>query len=562
MEIARPNPSTTSEKCGCRRGTYYGQQSAVYSLVWMLAAITLGYPVIIANAANRVDQEVRDTGGQTDCLEYEDNIFSLNCSFAWTDHYSEEDYILLKANEIFNGNDHAIDLQGFDSWEGLFQIDSDVEWDNAPVIKHLHVTGGQTSSKGGFIVQSKQKNFIVDSCSSSGTIRGSCDDGCSAGGGICGHECSGTILLKNCWSTGPIEGRNAGGIAGRKFCFDGGRCEIINCWSEGDMIGVHSGGICGSRAGQNEGSVEITKSYSKGTIQGTDSGGICSLNTGNDGHVVISQCYTLGEIKGDGSGGITGRLTGVNEGLVEITNCYTRGSITGGLSEGGAAGGICGRQTGRQNGVVLINRVYASGSIINGDAGGIIGNIDVGREKVVINMSVYNEQRMLGSSSADPTNEEGNSASLGDIRGQNYCHEDVCWDTNNVWKVTDDLPILQAEISPSPTLSSTATPTSSSTQTSTRTSTQTPTRTMTRTPTLTETPTSTRTLTPSRTSMPTRTPTLTSTPTPTSSMTATPTSTPTPTSTMTPTPTHSKSSQPKRVQRVVLPVQRGRRYVI
>ena len=192
------------------------------------------YLVTSANAAD-VGQEVRDNGvGETDCLKYKDNIFFLTCNFTWTQYFSGNDYIMLQVNEIFDGDDYEIDLEGFDSWEGLFQIDPKVDWDNAPVIKHVHVIGGTISFNGGFIVQGNQKNFIVDSCSSSGTIRGRthCDDICTAGGGICGHECSGTILLINCWSTGLIHGINAGGITGRRFGYDGGQTNITNCWSE------------------------------------------------------------------------------------------------------------------------------------------------------------------------------------------------------------------------------------------------------------------------------------------------------------------------------------------
>lgn len=287
----------------------------------------LNFPVIIANADD-IGPHLRQGVVETECLQYEDKVFSLTCNFAWNDPYDENDYILLRANEVFNGNDYEIDLQAFNSWEGLFRIDADVGWDHAPVITHLHVTGGRTSYEGGFVVQSDQKNFIVDSCSSSGTVEE------RRGGGICGHQCSGTIRLINCWSTGLIGGTNAGGIAGRRLAFEGGSVHITNCWSDGEIRGSHAGGICGSQAGGAQGVVTIIKSYSKGDIIGLGSGGICGASaTADNGQLRISQCYTVGDIDGDGSGGIIGWRGGRSSGHIDITNCYTQGNIEGGGSD-------------------------------------------------------------------------------------------------------------------------------------------------------------------------------------------------------------------------------------
>ena len=435
---------------------------ALAGTLWTFLAITLTIsfrPGIIANvvvaATGDVGPDVRNKGeGETECLQYKDDIFMLACSFTWDDHYNIDDYILLQANEIFNGNDFEIDLQGLNFWEGLFQIDSAVDDNTAPVIKHVHVMNGQTSFTGGFIVQSDQNNFVVDSCSSSGTISGASSGDYRGGGGICGQQCSGVILLINCWSTGPIEGRSAGGIAGRALAVAGGQAKIINCWSEGGISGQYSGGICGARAGENEGDVTITKSYSKGDVKGADSGGICGVSAGaGNGHVKICQCFTLGDISGDGSGGITGYRAGCDDGLVEITDCYARGDITGNAH----TGGICGRDTGQDLGVVRIENVYASG-IKGANRGGIIGSVYSNAKEVKITMSVYNGGSLIGSGSV--TEASGNSNDLIDIRGKISCHpEGICWDTTTIWKETDALPMLQAQISPSASVTSTPTST-------------------------------------------------------------------------------------------------------
>ena len=567
-----------------------------------LLAFSMALGILYANSyggsilAQAIDigQEIRQNGvGETPCLtyDYRDKTFFLTCNFDWTKHYNENDYILLEANEIFDGNDFDISLADLaNSWDGLFKITNFttiVEGENAPIIRNLHILGGETSQDGGFIVQGFQNNFIVDSCSSSGIIEG------WHGGGICGHECSGAILLINCWSTGAIKGNWAGGIAGRRFGYENGQVHVAHCWSEGGILGLGGGGICGIRAGENGGSVTITKSYSTGDIQQRWSGGICgSASAIYNGHVKISECYTLGEISGSESGGITGGGAGGNNGLVEIMNCYTRGDITGSDS----AGGICGTQTG---GVVVISHVYASGyiSVLVPGAGGIIGKIQADAKEINITMSVYNTGPIIGldSTGGNATQQSQNSADLNDINGTVYCSKTTneCWDTDTIWKAMpqDGFPILLLP-SPTPTStrtqtptrtpSSTKTPTRTSTMTETQTATEThtPTTTRTRTSTNTQTPTGTptRTQTLTNTQTPTRTPTQTRTPTPTSTQTPTATQTPTssrtetrsatgtatknPSSSSTPTNVFYTSSKPNRIQREILPVQRGRRYAV
>lgn len=109
------------------------------AIVWML--LNTSYHPLTANVnAAEIGQGVRDDGiGATLCLTYEkaDKTFSLRCNFNWTDHYREDDYIMLMQDEVFDGKDHKMSLHGLPNpWEGLFKINSTAGWDNAPVIKH------------------------------------------------------------------------------------------------------------------------------------------------------------------------------------------------------------------------------------------------------------------------------------------------------------------------------------------------------------------------------------------------------------------------------------------
>ena len=411
-----------------------------------------------------------------ECLEYDStrSMFELTCSFDWSQ--GSHDCIVLQKDEVFEGNGHEINITGHSNWEGLFKIADSTNnrgpssLADAPVIRNVHIRGGETSDETGFVVQSEQKHFIVESCSSTGVIQG------DRGGGICGRRCSGDIRIANCWSSGEIRGYGAGGIAGRRVGLngDGNTVKISHCYSTGDIVGTRSGGICGQHAGRTNGHVTITHSYSRGKIDGSESGGICGHRTGRgngvvtvtysystgsivgslsggicggragyfSGEVTVAQCYSLGEISGPSSGGIIGAHAARRNGHVSITNCYSRGHITG----SDHAGGICGAWTGSQSsgengGTVVLTNVYASGDVIHDDAGGLIGEIDNAAENVTITMSVYNGSKgdMIGGLKNADTDEQ-NSGNLTDIIGSVYCYETdeqhtkECWDNETVWQ--------------------------------------------------------------------------------------------------------------------------------
>ena len=266
-----------------------------------------------------------------------------------------------------------------------------------------------------------------------------------AGGGICGHGCSGCVRITQCWSTGEIRGDRAGGIAGMDFGLDGGAdsaVTISHCYSTGEIVGQFSGGICGCCAGES-----------------------------SQGKVTVKQCYSLGEIGGSQSGGITGVHTARDGGHVFIINCYSRGNITG----SGNAGGICGRNTGWKGDTVILTNVYASGTIVDqNNAGGLIGGIDNNANEINITMSVYNGDTggMIGAGSNNAHNKENNSGDLGNITGTVYCynddygdgkHKEYCWDTQTIWQaVKDHFPILiERAAAITPTVNPISHPTSS-----------------------------------------------------------------------------------------------------
>lgn len=413
------------------------------------------------------------------CLSYNSSLpmFELACSFDWSS--SHPDCILLKSNEVFEGHGHEINITGYNNWEGLFQIDIDsaTGLENAPVIRNVHIIGGETSGEGGFIVQAEQNHFIVNSCTTSGEIKGD-------GGGICGGACSGDLLITNCSSSGDIQGEHAGGIAGSEVGRNGNRStvKITHCHSTGNIAGNQgSGGICGWGAGGDYGSVTIAHSYSTGKIEGDRSGGICgrragrfhgkvaitcSYSTGDivgsqsggicgqtpalmNREVTIERCYSLGEIHGPRSGGIIGAHAAHRKGHVSIINCYSLGDISG----SDHAGGICGSDTGFSNseddgGTVILTNVYASGDVTNDDAGCFIGEIDIAVKEINITMSVCNgtTDGMIGEHKGAYASER-NSGTLNDIIGTVYCYYDEqedpkeCWDDETTWiAVEDDFP--------------------------------------------------------------------------------------------------------------------------
>ena len=260
------------------------------------------------------------------------------------------DFITLGNGMTFDGAGYTIDMGDNTTCAGLF-ASSATSFANAPTIQNLNVINGTTSTFGGFVVRSSQKFFIVDSCSSTGTIGG--DDT----GGIIGRYSglnSGECTVNQCYSTGDITGEDAGGIGGGYCGGSNGKCTITNCYATGDITGRNSGGICGIYPGHN-GECIITKCYHSGAIDALYSGGIGGFGGGsNTGKLTISYCYSTGTISGNRSGGILG-TSGANDGECLIYYCYSLGDIT-----GFASGGIVGNMGGNVS--LVITNCYTVGT--------------------------------------------------------------------------------------------------------------------------------------------------------------------------------------------------------
>eukprot|EP01138_Halocafeteria_seosinensis_P011595 gb/GECG01011845.1/.p1 GENE.gb/GECG01011845.1/~~gb/GECG01011845.1/.p1 ORF type:complete len:847 (+),score=109.40 gb/GECG01011845.1/:1-2541(+) len=362
----------------------------------------IGTFILLVNSINATDLRNSIQNEGESCFKYtpSKNLFELNCTLLdWQKaNYGNHHHITLKANETFDGNDNEIDLASFNDFRGLFVVDDSgvSSLERAPLIRNVDVKNGETNTDGGFIVQSNQRFFIVDSCSSTGVID-------LRGGGICGRRCGedmGHILITGCQSTGKIKGRGAGGIAGHRIAeywgsarivdchsigdIEGGdaggivgglvatigaTADIIDCSSTGKLLGIGVGGITGDHAAKDEGTVNISGCYSVGDIQGDDSGGIVGDSAGDrDGIVTIQQCLSEGVISGRQAGGITGTMAGGDTGDVEIQKCRSTGEIT-----GHRAGGIAGALVG-DNGNAEIRQCHSTGEITGSNAGGITGS--------------------------------------------------------------------------------------------------------------------------------------------------------------------------------------------
>eukprot|EP01138_Halocafeteria_seosinensis_P001437 gb/GECG01001473.1/.p1 GENE.gb/GECG01001473.1/~~gb/GECG01001473.1/.p1 ORF type:complete len:542 (+),score=36.67 gb/GECG01001473.1/:1-1626(+) len=156
----------------------YGLRRSVTKSI--LASLLFGCIFASDGAATATDLRSKILNGTESCFRYnwDENQFEMTCSvLVWSDQgYTSNDYISLDANEIFDGGRQyghlpVIDLNGITDFEGLFKILGSVaSFDQAPLIRNFDVRNGSTARNGGFIVQQRQKFFIVDSCSSSGDI--------------------------------------------------------------------------------------------------------------------------------------------------------------------------------------------------------------------------------------------------------------------------------------------------------------------------------------------------------------------------------------------------------
>ncbi|NBX75526.1 MAG: hypothetical protein EBQ92_03155, partial [Proteobacteria bacterium] len=286
-------------------------------------------------------------------------------------------FIQLGSNEIFDGNNKVIDLDGITT-SGLFATGG-TSIDDCSEIKNLGVTGGSLNYFGGYIIRELMIFFKVSNCHSTGNINA------PETGGICGNLAgeNGVCTITNCYSTGNISGEYSGGICGSAVG-SGGECAITNCYSTGNISGEYSGGICGAAAGAVGGVCTVTNCYSEGdiTIGATYAGGICGSYSGGTGECTVINCHSTGNISGLESGGICGAFAGAVGGTCSIIRCYSTGDIT---SSNRGGGGICGSYVSSYilddidgidtdyGGTCIIQHCYATGNIQGEGSGGICG---------------------------------------------------------------------------------------------------------------------------------------------------------------------------------------------
>eukprot|EP01138_Halocafeteria_seosinensis_P014425 gb/GECG01014726.1/.p1 GENE.gb/GECG01014726.1/~~gb/GECG01014726.1/.p1 ORF type:complete len:474 (+),score=38.48 gb/GECG01014726.1/:1-1422(+) len=414
----------------------------VLPLTWILVSIGL--------SVTTLGTDIRE---QEECVEVDAEdplLLKLVCNIKWGDRgYKGTHYMKLKANEIFDGQNFTIDLTDNMEVHGLFMVDDAVQsFTEAPLITHVHTTGGITVRKGGFILRKQQRFFKVHHCSSTGQVE-------NAGGGIAGLHSgyTGEAAITNSYSTGSI-GSSGGGIVGRGAGKSGGVMRISNCRTTG-VIGSHAGGICGLQTGARRNSqVHITRCLTTGNI-GPDAGGIAGASGAwASGRLDISQCATTGQISRN-AGGIIGSYAGPTGGLVTIANSYTTGNL--GCNTGSErSGAICGAQSGASGGSITIENVY---TLASGRRRALIGSIASGEkaaDAVEVRYSVYNATAghtnstyLVGEDKDSILWEKHNSGDLDAIRGKLYSvmtdkGEAHQW-SNSTWFVpgSDQYPELQ-----------------------------------------------------------------------------------------------------------------------
>eukprot|EP01138_Halocafeteria_seosinensis_P007986 gb/GECG01008159.1/.p1 GENE.gb/GECG01008159.1/~~gb/GECG01008159.1/.p1 ORF type:complete len:396 (+),score=31.57 gb/GECG01008159.1/:1-1188(+) len=310
----------------------------------------------------------------------------------------------------------------------------------APLIRHVHTRNGETSSTGGLIVWSKQKFFKVDSCSSSGIIRGDQTPRYSpwlGGGGIADFKSAsggGSFTISSSQSTGNITGGRAGGIVGISAATLHGVGSIIACFSAGVISGNSAGGIAGSGAGVDEGQLDLFQCFSSGDVDGDWSGGLAGNGAGwRKGSFFAKQCFSLGHINGKSSGGLVGKFAAGKGGNLVVTECYSKGNICGDDS-----GGICGDGLAGSGGRAVIRNTYASGHVSSNvqNTGGIAGGVRANTAFVAIKYSVYSgDGGISGRNDQLIESLETNSGKLNRIRGQLYSYNGTQMWSNETWFV-------------------------------------------------------------------------------------------------------------------------------
>ena len=109
--------------------------------------------------------------------------------------------------------------------------------------------------------------------------------------------------IENCYHTGTVSGRNAGGVCGFSYS------TVENCYNTGNVSGTMvAGGVCGFSY------ITVTNCYntgtvsSTGTVSGAYAGGVCGFNNSK-----MENCYYLEGTASSGVGNGSGTAADIEE---------------------------------------------------------------------------------------------------------------------------------------------------------------------------------------------------------------------------------------------------------
>jgi hypothetical protein len=323
-----------------------------------------------------------------DFIDYSNNVYTLTKDIIFTEYDFKNICFNLNANEIFDGDNHIIDLQK-ESIDGLFTTNG-TDLSNATIIKNIGVINGYINQDGASIIRKEQSYFIIENCYNS------CDIGYETSG-IIGNN-AGSFIMKNCYNTGNMYNTYSSGLA-KNIGIGNSTYKISNCYNTGNIYDRYSSGIVNISGSStvpnsmnshiiencyNTGNIyesysagivyytyytKIINCYNSGTINGTRSGGIVSRALYCN---VIRNCYNLGTINSIQNGGIgyfmraTSSLDDINNNQVQ--NCYNSGSING-RNSGGIFYEVVGNHT---TSSLLLYQCYNTGNMNDTYSGGIV----------------------------------------------------------------------------------------------------------------------------------------------------------------------------------------------
>lgn len=343
------------------------------------------------------------------------------------------------------------------------------------IIKNCRVEAS-VSSKGqmiGGVLGQAENGVDITGCTVSGSVTTTGDKGYV--GGICAQtNCAPTKIetstFKSCTVSGPISGGwYVAGILGYNNNADS-YVQDCKCSSTITRTGNNNGGIVAICA---EGKVmQIERCEFSGTINGGDNvGGIIGLMRKNkDSASFVKNCKFSGTINDAGQrvGGIVGELAAWGQ----IYNCISTGNITGWQ----VVGGICGRAAGEgwNNDTDVVNIVEKC-LVWGGAITATRENTDGGSSAVVVGYTSRRNQLtdcfrsnnvvfkvswpdVSPYDQENSRNEENYYLNCNQISGKNYNFpyhgkasdltasdkaKELGWDYENVWDLSNDVPVLR-----------------------------------------------------------------------------------------------------------------------